>query len=218
MFGFSDEHRAERALDARRRSGSRAGRITRSVTGAFVAAIVGMALVVAPVWACSGPGSSIDEVRSASRLIVLADVLGSHGNGLGYDLRIIDVARGEVTPGTTITVGPPVGGTAAGYPDCWLSLPVGTRVILALTDATSLEGLSSFAWWEVGGRVSSPSAVDEWPGSLASLFAEFALPATDTESKPVEGSSDVPAWPLITLAATGIAAAWLRRRGGHDVE
>jgi hypothetical protein len=93
---------------------------------------------------------------------------------LNYRLRIVQVIRGRVQPGQIVTIGPASAPpTPSPYPDCGLSLPASTRVLVALSSARNLDALTSWAWWEEDGALVTASAVESTPGSLADLVRRF---------------------------------------------
>lgn len=167
-----------------------------------------------PAEACStGYAPTVREIGALSRLIVLADVVAAPADGLRYRLHVIRVVRGNgIRPGTTITIGPATAPPEA-YPYCWLRLVVGTRVVVALPDTKDLGALSSYAWWEQGGHVSSASAVDSWPDSIDGLLVALAAgipPDTATEEPPSPNPAAL--WLVLGAAIITGAGVFVLRR------
>lgn len=183
------------------------------VCGPALAAVGLLFLTAGAVVACTGPGVSVAEAGQASTLIVLADVVTERENGLSYDLRVVAVARGKAVVGDTITVGAG-SGVATGFPDCWLRLPVGKEVVLALPDPSSLYALTSYGWWEENGHVSSPSPIDDdWPDSMPDLYALLAgMPPTDTQFPPEDSGREGVALLLIACLLGFLTVLNLVRR------
>lgn len=190
----------------------------RTTTSALVAVVATLALAE-PASACStGDALTVEQVGASARLTVVADVLGAPHRGLDYRLRVTEVVRGNAEVGQELTIGPAAATSQGSYPDCWLSLPVGKRVVIALTSRQNLDALASYAWWEEGGRVVSASAVESWPdtiqGLVARLRASVGLPPSDAaDSVAAQGAPSLGgfAW-LISAAAVGFGLFWRRIR------
>jgi hypothetical protein len=176
--------------------------------GVQVAAALTVAAV--PVLACEGAGITLNEAASSSVMIVRADVLGEPRNSLNFTLRVREVVRGNVAAGQTITIGPRSNPPAT-YPDCWLDLPDGHQVVLALTSTTNLDALTSYAWWvESSGQLVSASRVTDSPATIEELLTRLraspAMPPTDT----VEAAEKREGQPVLPLVfAAGLGASWL---------
>jgi hypothetical protein len=171
-----------------------------------------------PTFACStGRALSVEQVGASARLIVVADVLGAPRQALDYRLRVVEVVHGNAEAGQELTIGPASPASQGSYPDCWLTLSVGQRAVIALTSRRDLDALSTYAWWEEGGHVVSASAVESWPdtidGLVARLRAGAGLPPSDTtDAIPTQGASSLGTFALLIAAATAGALSWRRTR------
>lgn len=188
-----------------------------------VASALGVVVLGAvPVLACStGFAPTVRQIGSFAPFIVVADVLDAPDLSLRYELRIVEVIRGDAHAGDRVSVGAASSASAPGYPDCWLRLVVGQRIVVALTDRLNLDALASYAWWEEGGHVVSASAVEGWPDSITALVTELragaSVPATDTmgaTDPAATGSASVTTRATVIGATTAVAfaLAWRRAR------
>lgn len=194
----------------------------RSALLAGVFAVVALLGLATPAFACSTDGLTVEEVGAAARLIVVADVLDAPNGGRNYRLRVVEVVYGTVDAAGELTIGPTSGTAGPWERSCWLSLPVGKRVVLALTDRNNLNALASYAWWDEGGHISSASAVVSWPDTVPALVARLragaAIPATDTlntgSDRPSRTTSPSPVAVGLVVAAGALAfaAAWDRTK------
>jgi hypothetical protein len=182
-----------------------------------VVAIVAILALAEPAFACStGDALTVEQVGASARLIVVADVLSAPRNGLDYRLRVVDVIHGSAEVGQELTIGPASPTSQDSYPDCWLSLPVGTRAVIALISRTNLDALASYAWWDEAGHVVSASPVESWPdtiqGLVARLRAGAGLPPSDTVVGIAEqGVPSLGVFGLL-IAASAAGLSWRRFR------
>jgi hypothetical protein len=179
--------------------------------------LIGAALFLAVAgnaFACStGAPSSIDDIARTATLIAVADVVSIGPQGLNDRIRIIRVIHGNARPGEVMTIGPgSVPPEPSSFPDCWLSLPASTRVLVALSGDRNLDALTSWAWWEENGALVTASAVEPTSGNLADLVGRFeraaSLPETDAPgAKPTPTPAGaVPEWLAMSVALGSVVA------------